>query len=60
VGLTTWVPDSALVPDQPTRAVHEVAFVDDHVRVAGWPATTDVGDAEKLIVVGGTTVTVTD
>ncbi len=34
VGLTVCVPEVALVPVQPPDAVHDVALVEDHERVA--------------------------
>lgn len=37
-----WLPVEKLVP------VHEVAFVDDHVRVADCPEVIEVGEAERV------------
>ena len=51
-------PDTALVPDQPPEAVHEVALLADHVRVLEKPAVTDVGSADNVTVGGPLTVTV--
>jgi hypothetical protein len=52
-----WVPEVALVPDQPPEAVHEVALVEDQVSVEALPLTTEVGLAVSDTV--GTPVTVT-
>lgn len=37
------LPLTGWLPVHPPEAVHEVAFVLDHVRVADWPAVIDVG-----------------
>ena len=51
----------ALVPDQAPEAVHEVALVEDQVKVAALPLATVLGLAVKLTVAaGGVTVTVVD
>ena len=48
-------------PLQPPEAAHEVAFVDDHVRVEAAPLLTVVGFPVSVTVgVGVVTVTVTD
>ncbi len=63
VGDTLAVPDTAFVPDQPPAAVHEVAFVEDHVSVALDPEVIDVGFAAKVTVGAtgaGVTLTVAD
>jgi hypothetical protein len=52
-----WLPDVALVPDQPPEAVQEVALVEDQVSVEAPPLATDVGFAVSDTV--GTPVTVT-
>jgi hypothetical protein len=58
VGFTVSVPLVPLVPVQAPLAVHDVAFVEDQVRVDDPPEVTDVGDAEIVTVgagfVGGT------
>jgi uncharacterized protein (UPF0147 family) len=54
-----WLPDVAWGPDHAPEAVHEVAFVDDHVRVEELPLTTAVGLAESDTVGAGGAVTVT-
>jgi len=41
------------VPLQPFDAVHEVAFVEFHVRVLLAPLATDVGDADSVTVGAG-------
>jgi len=53
------LPEAALAPDQPTEAVHEVAFVEDHVRVDDPPLATDCGLAVRDTVGAGVAVTVT-
>ena len=54
-------PEVAFDPLQPPDAVHDVAFVVDHVNVLLPPLVTDVGDAEKETVGAGVAaVTVTD
>ena len=58
------LPESDLLPDQAPEATHEVAFVDDQIRVVGLPLVTAVGIA--LIetvgagVITGVAVTTTD
>mgnify|MGYP001572799625 CR=1 FL=1 len=46
VGLTVAVPDVPLLPLHPPLAVHAVTLALDHVRVAGLPDSTVVGEAE--------------
>lgn len=58
VGVTLWVPLVALLPVQPPLAVQEVALVEDQVRVALWPETMLVGEAEKETV-GAAALTLT-
>ena len=54
-------PLTALVPDQPPEAVHEVALVDVQVRVELLPLATDPGLAVNVTVgVGAVTETVAD
>ena len=56
------VPEVALVPLQPPDAVHDVALVEDHVRLLLPPLATVVGDADNVTVGtggGGEFVTVT-
>jgi hypothetical protein len=62
-----WVtaPDGSSVPDHgaplapPPLAVHAAAFVDDHVRVTGWPLVTFAGFATSVAVgTAGVTVSV--
>lgn len=48
VGVTACVPLVAFVPVQLPDAVHDVAFVEDHVRVEDWPVWIDVGLAESV------------
>jgi len=57
-----WEPLTALLPDQAPEAVHDVAFVDDQVKLALLPLDTVLGLALMLTVaVGfGLTVTVVD
>ena len=50
MGETESVPLTALLPLQPLLAVHEVAFVDDHVRVELAPLVILVGLAESVTV----------
>jgi hypothetical protein len=51
----------ASLPDQPPEAVHEVALVEDHVKVALLPLVTVLGAALKVTVgAGEVTVTVAD
>ncbi|OHA00324.1 MAG: hypothetical protein A3C11_01240 [Candidatus Sungbacteria bacterium RIFCSPHIGHO2_02_FULL_49_12] len=47
VGLTDSVPDSALVPTQPSEAVQVVALADDQVRVDDWPGVIVEGEADR-------------
>lgn len=54
-------PLAALVPDQDPEAVHEVAFVEDQVRVELPPLATVLGLAANVTVGAGEfTVTVAD
>ena len=54
------VPAVALLPLQPPDAVHDVAFVELHVKVLLPPLLTVVGDADNVTVgAGGWFVTVT-
>jgi len=53
------LPDVALAPDQPPEAVHDVAFVEDHVRVDDPPLATDCGLAVRDTLGAGVAVTVT-
>jgi hypothetical protein len=46
-------PEIARVPDQEPPAVHDVAFVLDHVRVALWPGITALGVIESVAVALG-------
>ena len=56
-----WVPLADLPPDQPPEAVHDVAFVADHVRVEPLPLITELGLAVRAIVgAGAFTDTVAD
>ena len=48
-----WLPEVALVPDQPPEAVQLVALVEDQVSVEAPPLTTDVGFAVNDTVGGG-------
>lgn len=43
-------PETALVPDHPPEALHEVAFVEFQVSVEALPETTEVGLAAMLTV----------
>jgi hypothetical protein len=54
-----WVPVSALVPDQAPEAVHEVALLEDHVRVEEPPRLIVLGLATRLTVADGFALTVT-
>ena len=55
-----WLPEVALVPDQPPEAVQEVALVEDQVRVEAPPLVTEVGFAvSETVGTGGAAVTVT-
>jgi hypothetical protein len=42
-----WLPEVALLPDHEPEAVHEVALVDDQLRVEDAPLATEVGFAES-------------
>jgi len=53
------LPEVALVPDQPPEAMHDVALVEDQVRVADPPLLTDSGLAVRDTVGAGVAVTVT-
>jgi hypothetical protein len=53
LGVTVWLPLEPCVPVHAPLALHEVAFVDDHCRVAFAPATTDVGLTEIVTVGAG-------
>jgi hypothetical protein len=53
VGETDWLPDAALVPDQPPLAVQLAAFVDDQLRVAELPDVIDAGAAEMATAGAG-------
>jgi hypothetical protein len=56
-----WLPFVALTPDQPPEAVHAVAFLVDHERVALEPLVTVLGLAASVIVgAGADTDTVAD
>ena len=48
-----WLPDVALVPDQPFEAVQVVALVEDQVRVEDAPLATEVGFAASYRVGAG-------
>lgn len=52
-----WEPLIALLPDQPPEAVHAVAFLDAHVRVALLPLATVLGLALTLTVTVGFALT---
>lgn len=52
-------PLTALLPDQAPDAEHDVALVDDQVRVAALPLATVLGLAVRLTVTAGVGVTVT-
>ncbi len=55
------VPLTALLPDQPPDAAHEVAFMDCQVRVALPPLETALGPTLRLTVgIGALTDTVAD
>jgi len=55
------VPAVALLPLQPPDAVHDVAFVEVHVRLLLPPLATEVGDADNATVGAGVVaVTATD
>jgi hypothetical protein len=59
VGVTVAVPLVAFVPLHAPLAVHDVAFVLDHVSVEDWPSAIDVGLSETVTVgAGGLTVSV--
>jgi len=60
VGETVALPLVPLLPLQPPDAVHELAFVLDHVSVEDWPAAIDVGLAviETVGLLAAVTVTV--
>jgi hypothetical protein len=47
------LPEVALAPDQPSEAVQDVAFVEDHVSVVEPPLVTDLGFAASDTVSGG-------
>lgn len=56
-----WEPLTDLLPDQPPEAVHAVALVADHVRLALLPLITELGLALRVIVgAGDFTETVAD
>ena len=56
-----WLPEVALVLDQPPTAVQELVSVEDQVSVEDAPYATDVGfAASDTVGVGGNTVTVVD
>ena len=60
-GPVGWLPEVGLVPDQPTEAVQEVAFVEDQVSVEDPPLATDAGlAASDTVGTRGETVTVAD
>jgi hypothetical protein len=55
-----WLPEVALVPDQPPEAEQEVALVEDQVSVEAPPLVTDVGlAASDTVGTGDAAVTVT-
>jgi len=62
-GVTTSVPEVACSPDQAPEAVHDVALVEDHLRVLVAPTTSVAGAAESFtfgtVFTGGVTATVT-
>jgi hypothetical protein len=60
VGETPSVPLVASAPVQPPEAVHEVAFVLDHVNVELAPEAIVVGFAVSVTVGAGDTVTVAE
>ena len=47
VGVTTWEPEVDFEPVQAPPAEHDVALVDDQVRVEDPPEVIDVGEANK-------------
>ena len=44
--VTTWEPEMAFDPDQAPEAVHDVALVEDQMRVEDWPVIMNEGEAE--------------
>jgi hypothetical protein len=54
-----WLPDVALLPDQPPDAVQLLALVVLHVSVDAEPAATLAGDADNVSVGAGNTATAT-
>lgn len=52
-GPVLWLPDTGFEPDQTPDAVHVVAFVEDHVRVADALYATDDGVAVRARVGAG-------
>jgi hypothetical protein len=56
LGVTVAVPLAALVPLHPPLAVHDVAFVLDHVRVDDCPSVIDVGFNDIVIVGAGVAI----
>ena len=60
IELTSWLPLVAVLEVQPPVAAHEVAVVDDHVRLEEPPLAMLVGLALTVTVGGGMTVTVAD
>jgi hypothetical protein len=52
-GATVFVPEVEIAPDQAPDGAHDVAFVDDQVKVLEEPDETLAGDAERLAVGGG-------
>jgi len=57
-GAVVWEPLTASAPLQPPEAVHEVALVDDHVKVEVAPLATVLG-FELIVTVGAGVVIVT-
>jgi len=55
--VTVAVPLTALLPVHEPLAVHAVAFVEDHVRLAVLPSTIEVGATAIATVGAGTAVT---
>jgi len=53
LGYSIWAPITGCAPVQSPLAAHEVAFVDDHVRVIGLPTTTLAADSFRVIVGSG-------
>ncbi len=53
-------PEVDLVPVQPFEAVHEVALVVDQLKVDEEPLVIEIGEAVRVTVGSGLTVTVTD